>query len=134
MAEQFEAAEIENKKKQKEDEVASFMEAQRLDKLEAVMAQPLSVVPPTILHEKPPMFSYVPTEEEIEHMINHDPVVKKKAIELVANKTLTEEQRTAQLADFIQMKNNQALDEAIVKSEKVKRNRDNLQRHRSFMR
>lgn len=118
LAEQFEAAEIEHKKKQKEDEVAGFMEAQRLDKLEAVMAQPISVVPPIIMHEKPSMFSYVPTEEEIEHMINHDPVVKKKAIELIANKTLTEEHRTAQLADFIQMKNQQALDEIIGKVKK----------------
>ena len=51
-------------------------------------------------------------------MIQHDPVVKKKAIELVANKTLTEDQRTAQLADFIQMKNQQALDEVIGKVRK----------------
>jgi hypothetical protein len=118
MAEQLGVVEIEKNKKQEEDEVASFMEAKRLDKLETVMAKPLSIVPPTILHEKPPMFSYVPTEAEIEHMIQHDPVVKKKAIKLVANKTLTEEQRTAQLADFIQMKNQQALDEVIGKVRK----------------
>lgn len=115
MAEQLQATEIENKKKQKEEEVAGFMEATRLDKLEAVMAQPISVVPPIVMQEKPSLFSYVPSDEEIEHMISHDPVVRKKAIELIANKSLTEEQRTAQLADFIQMKNQQALDEAIVK-------------------
>ena len=62
MAEQLASAEIEKKRKQEEDEVASFMEAKRLNKLEAVVAEPLSIVPPTILHEKPPMFSYVPTE------------------------------------------------------------------------
>jgi hypothetical protein len=61
------------------------------------------------------VFTYVPTEEEIEFMITNDPVVKKKAIELIADKTLTEEQRSAQLYDFILMKNQQALQEVIGK-------------------
>ena len=46
-------------------------------------------------------------------MINHDPIIRKKAIELIANATLNEDQRSAQLKDFIQMKNEQALDEII---------------------
>jgi hypothetical protein len=77
------------------------------------MEEPLSVVPPTILHEKPPMFTYVPTKEEIEFIIANDPVIRKKAIELIANTTLDENQRSAQLKDFIQMKNQQALDDII---------------------
>lgn len=72
------------------------MEAKRLNKLETTAPNPVSTVPPTVLREKAPMFTYVPTEEEIEFVIaNDDPVVKKKAIELVADKTLTEEQRSA---------------------------------------
>ena len=59
------------------------------------------------------MFTYVPIEEEIEFMINNDLVIRKKAIELIANTTLNEDQRSAQLKDFIQMKNEQALDEII---------------------
>lgn len=113
MAEQLDAVDNEKKRKLEEDEVASFIEAKRLDKIEALMAQPLSVVPPTGIHEKPPMFTYVPTEEEIEVMITNDPVIRKKAIELIANTTLNEEQRSAQLKDFIQMKNQQALDDII---------------------
>ncbi|MCO6517255.1 MAG: hypothetical protein J6586_12340, partial [Snodgrassella sp.] len=113
LAEHEQAAEYVRKRKLEEDEVASFMEAKRLDKLEAVMAQPLSVVPPTVIHEIPPMFTYVPTEEEIDYLINNDQIIRKKAIELIANTTLDEEQRSAQLKDFIQMKNQQALDEII---------------------
>ena len=67
------------------------MEAKRLDKLEAVMVQPLSVVPPIIMHEKPPLFTYVPTEEEIDYLINSDQIIRKKAIELIANTTLNED-------------------------------------------
>ena len=89
------------------------MEAKRLDKLEAVMAEPISSISPTVIHEKPPLFTYVPTEEEIGYLINNDQVIRKKAIELIANTTLNEEQRSAQLKDFIQMKNQQALDEII---------------------
>ncbi|WP_254486045.1 hypothetical protein, partial [Salmonella enterica] len=44
--------------------------------------------------------------------------IKKKAIDLVADKSLTEDQRTTQLKDFIQMKNNQALQDAIVSVKK----------------
>lgn len=113
LAEQQQAEEYERKKKLKEDEVASFMEATRLDKLEAVMAQPLSAVSPMIMHEKPPLFTYVPTEDEIDYLVNNDQIIRKKAIELIANTTLNEEQRSAQLKDFIQMKNQQALDEII---------------------
>lgn len=116
MARKLVEDEAAKKKRQDEEEIARFMDAKRLDKLEStatIAPNPISTVPPTILKEKALMFTYVPTEEEIEYMITNDPVVKKKAIELVANKTLTEEQRSAQLADFIQMKNQQALDEII---------------------
>jgi hypothetical protein len=101
------------KKRQEEDEIASFLEAQRLDKLETVLEEPISIVPPTVLKEKPPMFTYVPTEQEIEFMIANDPMIRKKAVELIANTTLTEDQRSAQLKDFIEMKNQQALDDII---------------------
>ena len=37
-------------------------------------------------------------------MIDSDPVIKKKAIELIADEGLTAEQRLAQLANFIIMK------------------------------
>ena len=43
-------------------------------------------------------------------MIKNDPEVNKKALELVADATLNEEQRSAQLKDFIRMKNDQTLD------------------------
>ena len=46
-------------------------------------------------------------------MINTDPEVNAKAIELIADMSLTSEERSAQLADFIQMKNDQAIDEMI---------------------
>ena len=46
-------------------------------------------------------------------MIDSDPVIKKKAIELIADESLTAEQRSAQLADFINMKNNQAFDSMV---------------------
>jgi hypothetical protein len=116
MARKLVEDEAAKKKRQDEEEIASFMEIKRLNKLETtatIAPNPISTVPPTILIEKAPMFTYVPTEEEIEYMIANDPVVKRKAIELVANKTLTEEQRSAQLNDFIQMKNQQALDDII---------------------
>jgi hypothetical protein len=118
LAKELEEVEIAKKKKQEELYIASFMETKRLDKLETIVEEPISTVPPTVLKEKTPMFTYVPTEAEIEYMITNDRVVKKKAIELVANITLTEEQRSAQLADFIQMKNQQALDEVIGKVRK----------------
>jgi hypothetical protein len=51
-------------------------------------------------------------------MIANDTMVKKKSIELVADKTLTEEQRSAQLSDFILMKNQQALEGEIGKVRK----------------
>lgn len=105
--------EVAKKKKQEELDIGSFMEAQRLDKLETVLEEPISIVPPTVLKEKPPMFTYVPTEQEIEFMIANDPVRRKKAAELIANTTLTEDQRSAQLKDFIEMKNQQALDDII---------------------
>lgn len=38
---------------------------------------------------------------------------KRKAIELIADESLTAEQRSAQLADFINMKNNQAFDSMV---------------------
>ena len=50
LAEHLADSEVEKKKKLEENEVASFMEAKRLDKLEAEMAQPLSVVPTIIMH------------------------------------------------------------------------------------
>ncbi|MCO6516803.1 MAG: hypothetical protein J6586_10005, partial [Snodgrassella sp.] len=56
LAEQQQAEEYERIKKIKEDEVASFMEATRLDKLEAVIAEPISSVSPTVMYEKPPEF------------------------------------------------------------------------------
>ena len=46
-------------------------------------------------------------------MIKNDPVIKKKGIDLIADVTLTEDQRTAQLKDFVEMKNRQALQDAI---------------------
>jgi len=98
------------KKKLEELEVASFMEAKRLDRMEE---DPLYTVQPTVLREKTPEFSYVPTEEDIEFLIANNAEIKKKAIDLVADASLTEEQRTAQLKDFIQMKNNQALEDVI---------------------
>lgn len=110
-----------NKKIQDELEIASFMEAKWLNKLETTApmeVNPVSTVPPTVLKEKTPEFTYVPTEEEIEFMNANDPVVKKKTIELVADKTLTEEQRSAQLTDFILMKNQQALQDVIGKVKK----------------
>ena len=44
-------------------------------------------------------------------MINKNPEIKAKAIQLITDIFLTEEQRSAQLADFIRMKNDQALDD-----------------------
>lgn len=87
-------------KKTQEEEVARFMEEQRVQK-------EFSKSIPNITS------TYQPTEEEIEHMINSDPEVKKKAIELIADKSLTTKERSAQLADFILMKNDQALNEMI---------------------
>ena len=46
-------------------------------------------------------------------MINTYPEVKAKAIELIVDMSLTSEERSAQLAYFIQMKNDQALDDMI---------------------
>ena len=60
-----------------------------------------------------PVLDYQPSEEEIEYMINNDPEVKAKAIQLIADLSLTEEQRSAQLGDFIRMRNDQALDDMI---------------------
>ena len=40
-----------------------------------------------------PILDYQPSEEEIEYMINNDPEVKIKAIQLIADISLTEEQR-----------------------------------------
>lgn len=60
-----------------------------------------------------PTLIFQPSEEEIEQMINTDPEVKAKAIELIVDQTLTVEHRSAQLADFITMKNDQALDDMI---------------------
>ena len=57
--------------------------------------------------------AYEYTNEEIEQMIVSDPVIKKKAIELVADESLTAKQRSTQLADFINMKNNQAFDSMV---------------------
>jgi hypothetical protein len=102
-----------------------------LDKLETVLEEPISIVPPTVLKEKPLMFTYVPTEQEIEFMIENDPVIRKKAVELIANTTLTEDQRSAQLKDFIEMKNQQALDDIIGT---VRKSQDNLQRHKLLLR
>ena len=96
--------------------VTSFMEAQRLERVETTApmdVNPISTVPPTILREKTPEFTYVPTPEDIEFLIKNDPVIKKNAIDLVADVTLTEDQRTAQLKDFVEMKNRQALQDAI---------------------
>ena len=84
------------------------MEAKRLDRLETTApmdVNPISTVPPTILREKTPDFTYVPTADEVEFLVKHDPVIKRKAIDLIADMTLTEEQRTAQLKDFIEMNN-----------------------------
>jgi hypothetical protein len=53
------------KKRQDELDIASFMEAKRLNKLETTAPNPVSTVPPTVLREKAPMFTYVPTEEEL---------------------------------------------------------------------
>ena len=86
---ELEEDEIAKKKKQEELDIASFMETKRLDKLETIVEEPISTVPPTVLKEKTPMFTYVPTEEEIDFMIAHDPVIRKKAVELVADTTLT---------------------------------------------
>ena len=38
---------------------------------------------------------FEPTKEEIEHMINTDLEVKKKEIELIADRSLTKEERSA---------------------------------------
>ena len=46
-------------------------------------------------------------------MINNDPEVKAKEIQLIVDLSLIEEQRSTQLADFIRMKNDQALDDMI---------------------
>ena len=60
-----------------------------------------------------PILDYQPSEEEIEYMINNDPEVKAKASQLITDLSLIEEQRSTQLADFIRMKNDQALDDMI---------------------
>ena len=51
-----------------------------MDKLETMLEEPISTIPPTVLKEKPPMFTYVPTEAEIEYMITNDLVVKKEFV------------------------------------------------------
>lgn len=53
------------------------------------------------------------SDEDIKHMIDTDPEVKRKAIELIEDQSLTEEERTDQIADFINKKNKIALDEMI---------------------
>lgn len=86
-------------RKSEEEDVARFMELQRLQKQ---MEPKENIVPIPDTEEG----AYEYTNEEIEQMIVSDPVIKKKAIELVADESLTTEQRSAQLADFINMKNN----------------------------
>ena len=43
---------------------------------------------------------YKPSQEKIKHLIDTDPVVKRKAIVLIADQSLNEEQRSAQLTDL----------------------------------
>lgn len=85
-------------RKKAEDDIASFMEVQRLQNAQ-------------ILNE--PTMAYTLTEAEIEHMIDTNLEVKAKALELLTDRSLTVEQRSSQLADFISMKNDKALDEMI---------------------
>lgn len=92
-------------RKSEEEDVARFMEQQRIQK----EIEPEEIVPIPNTEEG----VYQLTNEEIEHMIDSDPVIKKKAIELIADESLTAEQRSAQLADFINVKNNQAFDSIV---------------------
>ncbi|PWA89426.1 hypothetical protein CTI12_AA109180 [Artemisia annua] len=108
VAKKFREEELANKAAQDELEVASFMEAKRLENEELASTN---------------IFGQL-SEYQIELMIATDPVVKQKEIELLADRSLTEEQRSAQLADFILMKNDQAFDDmvsSIQKSQKKKR-------------
>ena len=97
------------KKRQDELDIVSFMETKRLDRMEEDEIVPITSVSPTILKDKAAEFTYVPSEEEIQYLIDNNPVIKKKAIELVADQSLTKEQISAQLADFIQIENEKAL-------------------------
>jgi hypothetical protein len=66
-------------------EVPGFLEAQRLEN-ERITADT--------------MIAQQSLEAQIEHMIETDSMVKEKAIELIANKKLTVEERSVQLADL----------------------------------
>ena len=65
------------------------------------------------------------SSEDVQRMIDTNPEVKKKAIEIYANESLTNEQGDAQLIDFIHMKNKQALDDAINSSKGKKKKSSN---------
>ena len=69
-------------RKSEEEDVARFMEQQRIQK-EIEPEEDIVPIPNT---EKG---AYTLTDAEIEHMIETDPVIKKKAIELIADESLT---------------------------------------------
>lgn len=63
-------AELARKLQEDERSVASFMETQRLQNIQMV---------------NDPILDYQPSKEEIQYMINNDPEVKAKAIQLITD-------------------------------------------------
>ena len=54
---------------------------------------------------------YDPTDDDIEYFIKANPEVNMKATELIADESLNEEQRTAQIKEFIKIRYYQEMDQ-----------------------
>lgn len=86
---------------EKEREVLDFLEAQRLQNEQGLGFSQV----------KDTAEEYDPTDEDIEYFIKTNPEVNMKALQLLTDQSLNEEQMTAQIKEFIKMRYYQTMDQ-----------------------